>query len=358
MLTHNDQLEKHLPHDPAASYYLKHAVRCAPGLLGIAIALIQSGCCSAPKRQAPIWASNAQPIELLTEGAGEGPAWHPDLGLLFSGNQNIQRWQPSEGISVHREKAGTNGLLFDYQGRLLACEPAQRRVTRQELDGTLNILTSHFQGARYNTPNDITVDKAGRIYFSDPRYGDRSDMEMKDGAGNLVEGVYCIGLDGSVIRVITHEVDRPNGVLVSRDGKYLYVADNNNNTHQGAHKLWRFKFKPDGTLNLQSQKMIFDWKTSRGPDGMTQDALGRIYVAAGLNEDHPPYETRDPYPAGIYVFSENGKLLDQVSIPNDEVTNCAFGGDDLKSLYITAGGHLWSIETAEAGDLPWPRRGH
>lgn len=87
---------------------------------------------------------------------------------------------------------------------------------------------------------------------------------------------------------------------------------------------------------------------------MTQDVLGRVYVAAGLNKDHPPHETRDPHPAGIYVFSARGDLLDQVSIPNDEVTNCTFGGDDLKTLYITAGGHLWSMKTAVAGDLPWP----
>ncbi len=359
MHIHADQLHKPLSRQASVPTFLKQSKRLGLGLLAIAMASIQSGCSSTPKKQQlPIWASNAQPVELLTEGAGEGPAWHPELGLLFSGNQSIQNWHPTKGISVHREKAGTNGLLFDHQGRLLACEPAQRRVTRRELDGTLSILTTNYQGARYNTPNDITVDEAGRIYFSDPRYGDRSSMEMKDADGNLVEGVYCIQLDGNVTRVITHEVDRPNGVLVSRDGKYLYVADNNNNTHQGARKLWRFKFKSDGTLNLRSQKLIFDWKTSRGPDGMIQDVLGRIYVAAGLNKDHPPHETRDPHPAGIYVFSSRGELLDQVSIPNDEVTNCAFGMDDLKTLFITAGGHLWSIRTAVAGHLPWPEVKH
>ncbi|MBT5925617.1 MAG: SMP-30/gluconolactonase/LRE family protein, partial [Verrucomicrobia bacterium] len=103
-----------------------------------------------------------------------------------------------------------------------------------------------------------------------------------------------------------------------------------------------------------SKKLIFDWKTSRGPDGMVQDSLGRIYVAGGLNKDNLPHETKLPYPGGIFVFSSNGKLLDHLPIPNDEVTNCAFGGPDLKTLYITAGGHLWNMRASSSGALPWP----
>ncbi len=315
--------------------------------------------CSTVQNEAPtVWAKGAIPQEILTSGAGEGPAWHPELGLLFSGDGNVQRWSPEEGkLDVFREKAGTNGLLFDYHGRLLACEPKQRRVTRLEKDGSITVLSSHYQGSRYNTPNDITVDEDGCIYFSDPRYGNRSNIEMLDDQGTPIEGVYLIRQDGTVVRVITHEVDRPNGVLVSSDQKYLYVADNNNDTVGGAHKLWRFKRKSDGTLNLRSQRLIFDWKTSRGPDGMVQDASGRIYVAAGLNMDNLPFETKLPYAGGVYVFMQDGTLLDHLPIPNDEVTNCAFGGEELKTLFITAGGHLWSMKTSMAGELPWPKGG-
>ena len=318
--------------------------------------LALAGCSTVQNQAPPVWAKGAKPQEILTSGAGEGPAWHPKLGLLFSGDGNVQRWAPKEDkLDVFREKAGTNGLLFDYSGRLLACEPKQRRVTRLEKDGSITVLSTHYQGSRYNTPNDITVDEDGRIYFSDPRYGNRSNIEMLDDQGTPIEGVYLIRQDGTVVRVITHEVDRPNGVLVSSNQKYLYVADNNNDTVGGAHKLWRFKRKSDGTINLRSQQLIFDWKTSRGPDGMVQDASGRIYVAAGLNTDNLPFETKLPYEGGVFVFTQNGILLDHLPIPNDEVTNCAFGGEELKTLFITAGGHLWSMKTSIAGDLPWPK---
>ncbi len=319
------------------------------------LTMLIGGCANPSNISQVIWEPDAEPVEILKSGAGEGPAWHPELGILFSGDGHIQRWDVQQGqFSVYREKAGTNGLLFDDQGRLLACEPKKRQVTRLEKDGSLTVLTSHYKGSLYNTPNDITVDKDGRIYFSDPRYGDRSGMEILDENGTPIEGVYLIRKNGRVERVITHEVDRPNGVLVSLDQKFLYVADNNNNTPGGAHKLWRFRRKSDGTLNLKSQELVFDWKTSRGPDGMVQDAAGRIYVAAGLNKDNLPNETRLPYPGGIYVFSRKGQLMDYLPIPNDEVTNCAFGGKDLKTLYITAGGHLWSIRTSIPGAIPWP----
>ncbi len=87
---------------------------------------------------------------------------------------------------------------------------------------------------------------------------------------------------------------------------------------------------------------------------MKLDAAGRLYVAAGLNKPNLPYETADPATAGIYVFSPEGKLLEFVAIPRDETTNCAFGGDDLKTLFVTAGGTLWSLQTTTPGKPVWP----
>jgi gluconolactonase len=292
-------------------------------------------------------------VEAAGGVGGEGPAWHPELGLLTSGNGHINRLSRDGKSSVYRKDAGTNGLLFDVMGRLLACEPALRRVTRQE-DGKITVLADKYDGKRFNQPNDLTVDSKGRIYFSDPCYGDRSKLEMTDESGKIVEGVYRIDPDGKVSRVIGREVERANGVLVSADDKYLFVADNNNNTRKGARKLYRFDLKTDGTVDPASKKLLHDWGEGRGPDGLKQDVLGRLYVAAGLNKSNPPFEPAEDQKGGIYVFEPDGKLLTFLPVPTDEVTNCAFGGEDRKTLYITAGGTLYSIRTTTPGRLVWP----
>ena len=301
----------------------------------------------------PIFEKGAKAQLLIEKGAGEGPAWHPQRGLFSSGEGNINVWKDGKS-TVFRKDAGSNGLLFDRKGRLLICEPVQRRVTRLTLDGSIEVLTDNYHGKKYAQPNDISIDSKGRIYFSDPRYGPRNDMQIVDNSGRPIEGVYRIDPDGSVIRIITHEVDRPNGLVVSADDRFLFVADNNNNNKRGARKLWRFELNEHGNAQVKTRKLLYDWKSGRGPDGMVLDQKGRLYVAGGLNKPHPPYETAEKFKAGVYVFTPNGKLLDFVAIPRDEVTNCTFGGNDLKMLYITAGGTLWSIRTTTKGRLVWP----
>ncbi|MGE5194676.1 MAG: SMP-30/gluconolactonase/LRE family protein [Deltaproteobacteria bacterium] len=297
----------------------------------------------------------AKPQLLQESGAGEGPAWHPQLGLLTSGEGHIMCRDRNGKMSVYRKDAGSNGLLFDRQGRLVICEPVRRRVTRLEPDGELTVLAEHYDGKRFNQPNDLTIDSKDRIYFSDPCYGDRSHMELVDAEGRKVEGVYRIDPDGRVTRVITHEADRPNGLAVTADDRFLFVADNNNNNVGGARRLWRFDLKVDGTIDAASRRLVFDWKTTRGPDGMKLDAKGRLFVAAGINKPNLPYETAENRTAGIYVFSPAGDLLEMIPIPRDETTNCAFGGDDLKTLFVTAGGTLWSIRVTTPGKPVWPR---
>jgi gluconolactonase len=310
---------------------------------------------SPSRAEEPIFAPGAVlKVEAANGSGGEGPAWHPALGVLTSGRGHIWQLTRDGQSRIYRQSAGTNGLLFDANGRLLACEPGQRRITRTETDGTITILTDRYEGKRYNQPNDITVDSQGRIYFSDPRYGDRSGMEILDEQGRTIEGIYRIDPNGTVMRVTGRELERPNGVLVSADDRYLYVADNNNNTTGGARKLWRFDLRRDGTVDVASRKLLYDWGTGRGPDGVKQDRLGRLYVAAGLNKPNPPFEPSETHKGGVYVLSPEGKLLAFLPVPTDEVTNCAFGGDDLKTLYITAGGTLYSIRTATPGRVVWP----
>jgi gluconolactonase len=236
----------------------------------------------------------------------------------------------------------------------MICQPVARRVARLEKDGQLTVLAERYDGKRFNQPNDLTIDSQGRIYFSDPCYGDRSRMEMTDEQGRKVEGVYRIDPDGKVTRIITHEVDRPNGLVVTPDDRFLFVADNNNNAVGGARKLWRFELRAEGTVDFATQKLIYDWKATRGPDGMKLDRKGRLFVAAGLNRPNPPAETQEQPTAGIYVFSPAGELLQFIPIPRDECTNCAFGGNDLKTLFVTAGGTLWSMQVREPGRPVWP----
>jgi gluconolactonase len=293
-------------------------------------------------------------VEAGGGAGGEGPAWHPELGVLSSGSGHIYQLDRNGQSRIYRKGAGTNGLLFDHKGRLLACEPRQRRVTRTEPDGQITLLTERYEGKRYNQPNDLTVDSHGRIYFSDPRYGNREGMEILDEQGRTVEGVYRIDPDGKVTRILGRELERPNGILVSAGDRFLFVADNNNNTLGGARKLWRFDLRKNGTVDLASRKLLFDWGAGRGPDGIKQDQQGRLYVAGGLNKPNPPFEPAEDRKGGIYVLSPEGKLLTFLPVPRDEVTNCAFGGDDLQTLYITAGGTLYSIRTTTPGRVPWP----
>ena len=281
--------------------------------------------------------------------AGEGPAWDSELGVLTSGNGHIQRWSLDGVSSIYRRDAGTNGLLFDSKGRLIACEQSAGRITRTDRQGKIEILADRFEGKKFNSPNDVALDAKGRIYFSDPRYGDPKGMEQLDQEGKTIEGVYRIDPDGKVARVLGREVERPNGLLVSLDGRYLFVADNNNNQLGGARRLWKFPLNDDGSVNAKSGTIIFDWKQGRGPDGLKQDTKGNLYVAGGLNRKNPPFEPDDSIKGGVYVMDPNGKLLDFIPIPTDEVTNCAFGGQDRRTLFITGGGTLYSIRTREAG---------
>ncbi len=304
--------------------------------------------------ESTIIAPGAKPELLQETGAGEGPAWYARLGLLTSGEGNVNLRSRDGKQSVFMEDSGSNGLLIDRQGRIVIADAKRRRIVRRELDGKITVLADRFDGMRFNQPNDLALDAKGRIYFSDPQYGGRAEMEMRDAAGKTVEGVYRIDPDGKVSRVIGREVERANGLVVSLDGKFLYVADNNNNTEGGARKLWRFDRNDDGSVDLKSQKLLQDWGKTRGPDGIKIDSKGRLFVAAGLNRPNPPFEIQDKATAGIYVFTAEGEPLELIPIPRDECTNCAFGGDDLKTLFVTAGGTLWSIKLREPGVVFWP----
>ncbi|HLY72720.1 MAG TPA: SMP-30/gluconolactonase/LRE family protein [Planctomycetota bacterium] len=263
------------------------------------------------------------PLEVLWNDGEftEGPAKAPDGGICFSdiGNR-IMKFDPKSGkTSVFREPSGkANGLKFDVRGRLIACEGAEggnRRVSITEADGTVRTLAERWNGKRLNSPNDLAIDTRGNVYFTDPRYGAQDSREID------FEGVYLVSPSGAVT-LATRDVEKPNGILISRDGGTVYVADTNSEP-KGNHQLVAFRVQPDGTL--ADKRVLYDFGPDRRPiDGMAMDAAGRIYAAAGTGER-----------SGLYVFGPEGQPLAFVRMPGDP-TNCAFGEPGV--LYLTGQG--------------------
>jgi gluconolactonase len=277
--------------------------------------------------------------KLWSEGEfTEGPAYGPGGFVFFSdiGNR-IMKFDPRTGkTTVFREPSGrANGLEFDAQGRLLACEGAntggKRRVTRTEKDGTVTVLAAKWKGKRFNSPNDLTIDRQGRIYFTDPRYVGNEPREIDR------ESVYRIDPDGTVTRIIT-DVQKPNGIILAPDMKTLYLADSNPNGNQ---LLLAFPLRADGSVG--TKKVLYDFKKGRGIDGMSIDVKGNIYAAAGAGQK-----------AGVYVFNGEGKKLAFIPTPEDP-SNCVFGDQDRRMLYVTAGRSLYRIHVAVQGfAIYWP----
>ena len=288
----------------------------------------------------------------------EGPAVDADGSVYFSDieNNRILKLALDGGRSMFREPSHrTNGQTFDLEGRLLHCEGAEfgpgggRRVTRTNLQtGDYAVLTDRYEALRYNSPNDICVDGRGRIYFTDPCYGDRSQMEMS------IEGVYRIDRDGRVTRILQQPaVQRPNGLAVTQDSKRLYVVDSCP-TPGGNRKIWSFDLDDQG--NPHAQRLVYDFAPGRGGDGMRLDLEGNLYVAAGILRPRHANETAD-VPPGIYLLTPYGELRGRIPIEEDVLTNLAFGGPDGRTLYITAGKTLFTTRVAVPGQVAWPRWG-
>jgi gluconolactonase len=285
----------------------------------------------------------------------EGPAWHPSGDLYFSdiaGNR-ILKMAADGVVSVFRADSGrTNGNTFDGEGRLISCEGAEfgtggrRRVVRTDVTtGQAEVLTERFEGKRYNAPNDVVVDTRGRIWFTDPYYWtDHQTLEMG------CEAVYCI--EGSQVRRVVSQpaIGRPNGLAITPDDRTLYVIDSHN-VAGGNRKIWAFDVSDEGTLS--GQRLVFDFGTGRGGDGMRLDRQGNLWVAAGVHKVRNPHET-DAVKTGVHVISPAGKLLGRIPIPEDVITNLTFAGPDFKTLFVTAGKTVFKIATSVSGYSLFP----
>jgi gluconolactonase len=278
-----------------------------------------------------------------------------DGNVFFSdiaGNRILKKLT-TDKVEVFRPDSGrTNGNVFDTQGRLISCEggeqgPGRRQIVRTDLKtGKVEVLTSKYQGKRYNSPNDACVDEKGRIWFTDPRYGlDRGDLEMDE------EAVYRIDTDGTVTRVLTQPaIHRPNGIALSPDNKTLYVVDSHPK-EGGNRKIWAFDIGADAMPG--NQRVVYDFGKGRGGDGLKTDMDGNLWVAAGILKLRGSSETLD-VPTGVYVISPTGKLLGRIPIQEDLITNVAFGGPQRKTLYVTAGRTLYQMPVNVSGYAVYP----
>jgi gluconolactonase len=255
----------------------------------------------------------------------EGPALAPDGSIFFSDIGNaIYRYDPKTNeTKLFRQPSGrSNGLIFNAQGDLIVCEGANtgggRRISITKgihggKDGDTRTLSDNFGGKRFNSPNDLAIDGKGRVYFTDPRYVGSEPRELD------FEAVFLVAPDGAT-KVATRDVQKPNGILVSRDGQRVFVADN---YAQGNRHLDAFDIQADGTL--ANKKILFDFGSGRGIDGMSLDPEGKIYATAGAGEK-----------AGIYVFSPEGKHLAFLPTPGDP-TNCVVvEAGESRLLYVTS----------------------
>ena len=282
----------------------------------------------------------------------EGPACAANGDVYFTdivNNRILLLEAGAKYFRVFRQPSGrANGLLFDVQGRLLACEgnefcpnDGHRRVTRTDLTtGHVEVLTDHWNGKRYNAPNDIAACSNGRLFFTDPCYYDRATMEFDH------DSVYRIDPDGTVTRVLTQpQIQRPNGVALSPDERTLYLVDSCP-VLGGHRRIWAFDLADDGSLS--GQRLVIDFAPGRGGDGMCVDSQGTLYIAAGVSRARHANETAD-VPLGVFVVRPDGTLLGRIPVYEDVITNCTWGGADLKTLYITAGKRLYQVRVEVPG---------
>jgi sugar lactone lactonase YvrE len=262
-------------------------------------------------------------VELVDDGYGwsEGPQWMSDAGVLLFTDANadaIYQVGASGEVTVFRQPSGyANGLAVDGEGRLLAAEQRSRSVTRTEGDGSVIPVADEFEGVRLNQPNDIAVRSDGTIYFTDPLFADY--------AANLdFRGVFRVDPDGGIAAERRGaETEAPNGIVLSPDETKLYVSNSE------ADLVWIFDIGPDGSLS-EARTFV---STGDVPDGMAVDTAGNLFVTSHR---------------GIEVFAPDGEVWGVIPVPQPPA-NCAFGGADGRTLYITARNGLYRVTLAHPG---------
>lgn len=246
----------------------------------------------------------------------EGPAADKKGNIYFTDQPNDQIWKYDVygKLSLYMEKAGrSNGLYFDRKGNLISCADNNNEIWKISPAKKTTVLVGKIQGKRLNGPNDLWVNKSGGIYFTDPYYKrpwwNHTEPEI---AG---QHVYYYDPVSKDVRAVDTNMQKPNGIVGTPDGRFLYVAD------IGASKTYRYKISPDGTL---SEKTLF---TEQGSDGMTIDVRGNLYLTG----------------KGISVFNPEGKKIAQIDVPESWTANVCFGGKKHDMLFITASKTVYTL---------------
>jgi gluconolactonase len=291
------------------------------------------------------WEVVAGPDDVITEG----PAWDGS-GLFYTsiGRHQIRRYDPAANTvtTVYEDSGGANGLAFDAQGRLYACEQQRHAIARYDTSGKHTVLVDNFEGKRLNSPNDLAVDSRGGVWFTDPRYGNaHGDRELDHcSVFRIIPPVR--GERAWTIRRVIFDTTRPNGLLLSPDERTLHVAQSDYDAGS-VRQLRAYPVRQDGTLGAYS--VLHDFGEARGIDGMCLDSEGNIVAACGWELSGPGCR--------VAVFAPDGTVLEQHPLPAGRPTNCTFGGGELRDLYVTTiGGHLYRVQnTGHQGHLLPPR---
>ena len=262
----------------------------------------------------------------------EGPLWHPEGYWLFVDVRRqpgaIFKLTPGGEPEIYREPSnGSNGLTFDLDGRLVMCEGDGRRMSRREDDGSIVPLAERWDGKRLNRPNDVVCHSDGSIYFTNP--GGRVPPEERE---IDFSGVHRIAPDGTVTAVVT-DTEYPNGLAFSPDESILYVTNTRERMYIAAYDVL-----PDGSTT--NGRVFADMSSDEPdgvPDGMKVDSAGRVYSTG---------------PGGCWVFEPDGTQMGIIRLP-EIPANCAWGGEDNRTMFFTARTSVYTLRMKTAGISPW-----
>lgn len=276
-------------------------------------------------------------LEALGEGYRwlEGPVWFADHNCLYVSdlpNDRILRWSENGGVSVFQCPSGfANGHARDDRGRLIGCSHRKRCVTRTELDGTLTVLASHYQGKRLNSPNDIVCKSDGSIWFSDPPYGINTDYEGGKQVSELPPTLYRLDPITGELSIAADDFEGPNGLAFSPDERLLYVAETGRQFDPEPRQyIRRFQVNEDGRLSGGEE---FYKVTPGFADGFRIDEQGNIWSSAA---------------DGVHCISPERELLGKILTPS-LVSNLVFGGRNRSRLFLCASQQLMAIYTNVRG---------